>query len=97
MAEDDSCPFDDWLATLDQKARSRIVDRLDRLRLGNFGDCKAVGEGVYELRFFFGSGYRIYYAVSGRQVVLLLAGGSKKNQAKDIRSAKNFWNRYKAE
>lgn len=70
--------------------------RIRRVASGNFGDHKAVGEGVYELRLFFGSGYRIYYALAGTRIVLLLAGGDKKGQSRDIEKAKGFWTRYKS-
>ena len=71
--------------------------RLDRVSLGNFGDHKSVGEGVYELRLSFGPGYRIYYGLAGEHVVLLLAGGAKGKQTKDIRTAQKLWKSYKAE
>ena len=89
-------PFEEWLSTLNKKNRARIEARLDRLICGNFGDYKAVGRGVYELRLFFGSGYRIYYAIAGKQIVLLLAGGDKKSQTKDIRKAQSYWDQYRS-
>ncbi len=97
VTEKDLCPFDQWFNNLDLQTQVRIDVRLDRVSLGNFGDYKNVGEGVYELRFFFGSGYRIYYGIIGKKIVLLLTGGSKKNQNKDIKTAKKFWNAYKSE
>ena len=90
------CPIEDWLLKLDRKTQTRVEARLDRIVDGNFGDCKPIAEGLYELRFFFGSGYRIYYAVVGRQIVILLAGGDKKSQSKDIRMVKSLWNRFQA-
>ncbi len=87
-------PFREWLLTLDRVSRARIRARLDRLRLGNFGDAKPVGQGVFELRFHFNSGYRIYYALDGREVVLLLLGGDKSSQTRDISKAKQYWNDY---
>ena len=89
--KDGRCPFDDWSLSLDPKTRARVETRLGRLRIGNFGDHKPLGDGVYELRFFFGAEYRIYYAISGKRVVLLLAGGNKKDQTKDIKTAKRRW------
>lgn len=89
-------PLEIWMSALDSKTRLRIEDRLDRLPLGNFGDHKAIGKGVYELRLFFGPGYRIYYAIADRQVVLLLAGGDKKSQSRDIKRAQEYWNQYRA-
>ena len=70
------------------------MSRLDRLKEGNFGDHKAVGEGVYELRFFFGSGYRVYFGKSGDKLILLLCGGNKSSQQRDIKKAKHYWNDY---
>ncbi|MEL6350189.1 MAG: type II toxin-antitoxin system RelE/ParE family toxin [Cyanobacteria bacterium J06627_28] len=90
-------PFEAWISTLSEATRIRVEERLDRLTYGNFGDHKAVGKGVYEPRLFFGPGYRIYYAISGKRIVLLLAGGDKKSQSKDIRKAQSYWNQYQSE
>ncbi len=80
--------FIDWLVELgDVQARARIAKRLDRLRDGNFGDAKSVGDGVSELRFTFGPGYRAYYTMRGRVVVILLCGGDKRSQKRDIERA----------
>ena len=82
-------PFDQWFKTLkDVKAKSLIVSRLDRIKLGNFGDVTPVGDGIHELRFHFGPGYRIYYAKIETQIILLMCGGAKKTQQKDIEKAK---------
>jgi putative addiction module killer protein len=87
--------FECWLDDLaDPTAVARIVARVDRVRAGNFGDCKPVGEGVRELRIDHGPGYRVYYALAGKQVVLILCGGDKRRQAADIRRAIAFWNDY---
>ena len=81
--------FDTWLAALrDSQARARILNRMDRLALGNPGDVRPVGEGVSELRIDYGPGYRVYYVQHGRGVVILLCGGDKRNQARDIEMAK---------
>lgn len=81
--------FDKWLRTLrDRLARSRIVDRLDRLAFGHVGDAKSVGDGVFELRLAFGPGYRIYYMWKGDRLILLLLGGDKGSQARDVAQAK---------
>ena len=86
----------DWLASLeDLRARARIAARLDRLSLGNFGDCKALREGVSELRIDWGPGYRVYYAVLGRTCVLLLCGGDKRRQSSDIRRAIEYLGDFK--
>ena len=83
--------FSDWLRKLrDEKARSRILIRVRRLSLGNFGDVKPVGNGVSELRIDYGPGYRVYLQQSGSELVLLLAGGSKKTQSTDIAKAKKL-------
>ncbi|MBV8851510.1 MAG: type II toxin-antitoxin system RelE/ParE family toxin [Methylobacteriaceae bacterium] len=78
-----------WFAKLrDQKARARIDVRIRRLSLGNPGDVKAVGEGISELRIDYGPGYRVYYVQNAGVVVILLCGGDKKSQDKDIHTAK---------
>jgi putative addiction module killer protein len=87
-------PFNDWLEELDTSIRARVLLRLDRVRLGNYGDRKSVGQGVHELRFFFGSGYRAYFAEVGNTIVLLLTGGDKGNQNKDIAKAQSYWRDY---
>ena len=71
--------------------------RIDRLELGNFGDWRSVGEGVSELRVDFGPGYRVYYGRDGAELVILLGGGTKKRQARDIELARKFWETYKQE
>lgn len=88
-------PFRDWFNSLKNVATQAKIDvRLARVRLGNFGDAKSVGKGVYELRFHFGSGYRIYYGLDGNEVVLLLCAGDKSNQKKDIKKAHIYWEEY---
>jgi len=89
------CPFDEWFEQLDPKTQSRVEDRLDRVRAGNFGDHHSVGNGVRELRLMFGAGYRIYYGIVDGKIVLLLGGGSKKQQNRDIQAAKNCWMEFK--
>ena len=80
--------FDLWFEELkDTKGRFRIQARIDRAELGNFGDCEPVGEGVSEMRIHFGPGYRVYFAQRGSLIVLLLVGGDKSTQAKDIKAA----------
>jgi len=80
--------FAKWLDSLDDiRARARIQVRIERLAAGNPGDVKAVGEGVSELRIDYGPGYRVYYKKHGQNVVILLAGGDKSTQAKDIKTA----------
>jgi putative addiction module killer protein len=80
-----------WFARLrDSNARARINVRIQRLLLGNPGDVRAVGEGVSELRIDYGPGYRVYFARRGTTIVILLAGGDKSTQAKDIMEAKEL-------
>ncbi len=87
----------DWLAGLaDLKARARIAARLDRLSLGNFGDCKALRDGVSELRIDWGPGYRVYYGMVGKACVLLLCGGDKRRQSSDIKRAIEYLKDFKA-
>lgn len=87
--------FDAWLDSLaDATAVARIIARVDRIRAGNFGDHKPVGDSVWELRIDHGPGYRVYYALAGRQVVLLLCGGDKRKQSADIHRAIALWNDY---
>jgi putative addiction module killer protein len=85
--------FQEWLGNLaDLKGRAKILVRIDRAILGNFGDTASVGEGVHEMRIDFGPGYRVYYAREGRVVYLLLRGGDKSTQQVDIRKAIQIWN-----
>jgi len=86
-----SSDFDVWLSDLsDQKAKARILARLRSATLGNFGDCEPVGEGVSEMHVHVGAGYRVYYTRTGSTVYVLLAGGVKASQAKDIAKAKRM-------
>ena len=83
--------FENWLDRLkDDLAASAIAKRLTRVQLGNFGDAKTVGEGVRELRVHYGPGYRIYFQIRQQEIVLLLCGGDKSSQARDIAQAKQL-------
>jgi putative addiction module killer protein len=83
--------FDSWFGKLrDQKARARIQARIDRIELGNFGDFQPVGEGISELRIFYGPGYRVYFTKQTSVVIVLLVGGNKSSQDKDIKRAKKL-------
>jgi putative addiction module killer protein len=89
---DGSEPLTDWLRGLrDGASRNRIRQRLARLRLGNFGDARPVGDGVQELRIHFGPGFRVYFGREGDAVVILLCGGDKGSQERDIERAKDYW------
>jgi len=80
--------YSKWIDELrDIRARARILARVERLATGNPGDVKPVGEGVSELRINYGPGYRVYYTQRGRELVILLAGGDKSTQARDIKTA----------
>src|SRR5271168_1705973 len=86
-----SSVFEAWLSALiDQKAKARILARLPSATFGNFGDCEPVGEGVSEMRIHVGAGYRVYYTRTGSTVYVLLAGGVKASQPKDIAKAKKM-------
>jgi len=88
--------FGDWLGVLkDIRTRARVLARVDRLATGNFGDCKYLGSGLYELRLDFGPGYRVYYALVGRTCALLLCSGDKRTQAADIRRARTYLEDYR--
>jgi putative addiction module killer protein len=88
-------PFINWLESLDNVTQARIEVRLDRVRLGNLGDWKPISDGICELRLSFGAGYRIYFGKIGAQVILLLVGGDKKTQKKDIQKAIAYWKTFK--
>ncbi len=89
-------PFREWFEALsDIKAKKAIDTRLARLRRGNFGPCEPLGMGVLELKIDFGPGYRVYFGRTGNRIVLLLCGGDKSTQHKDIRSAHHYWQDYK--
>lgn len=82
----------EWLDHVrDQRARIATLRRIDQIRSGNFGDRKALGDGVWELRVDVGAGYRIYYGIQGHRVVLLLCGGDTRTQEADIKRAKKHW------
>jgi len=88
--------FVDWLSKLaDIRARAKIAARVNRLAGGNFGDCKSLGQGIYELRIDWGPGYRVYYAMIGTLCVLLLCGGDKRKQSSDIERARARLSDYK--
>lgn len=88
-------PFTEWLTALrDKQGRKRIEARLLRLQQGNHGDCQPFGEGVFELRMFFGPGYRVYFGEDDENIVVLLCGGDKSTQDRDIEAAKAYWQEY---
>ena len=88
LSENGHSPFNEWLTGLrDLQARARVRTRLDRVRLGNLGDHVSVGGGVFELRIFYGPGYRVYFSLESENVILLLFGGKKGTQKRDIQIA----------
>ena len=90
-------PFTDWLHSLrDSSTRRRILQRLFRLENGNFGDCQPVGGGLSELRLFFGPGYRVYFGQEHGFIVVLLCGGDKSSQRRDILKAQSYWKEYQS-
>jgi len=92
------CPFDLWLKELkDRKGRWAILTRLERFeKMGNPGHCRAVGMGVQELKIDIGPGYRVYYGLDGNFIVVLLCGGDKSTQKRDIREAQARWVEYRS-
>jgi putative addiction module killer protein len=88
-------PFADWFAGVDVVARAKVTRALARLEQGNFSNVKSVGEGVLELRIDFGPGYRVYLGRDGETLVILLMGGTKKRQQRDIDTAHAYWQDYK--
>jgi len=92
QAEDGSQPFTEWLGSIpDKTIQARVRVRLGRLEAGLFGDCEPVGDGVLELREHTGAGWRIYFGRQGRTLVVLLTGGTKRTQSRDIKTAKVLW------
>jgi putative addiction module killer protein len=88
-------PFADWFNELDGVTAARVDRKIRRLEAGNFGSAKPVREGVFEVVMDFGPGYRVYYGVEGKTVIILLGGGAKRKQQRDIEAAIERWRRYK--
>ena len=92
LSPDGEDPYKKWLAELaDKQARACVLVRVLRMAAGNFGDCKPLQDGVWELRIDHGPGYRVYYAQAGKRLILLLAGGDKRKQQADIEKAVECW------
>lgn len=97
QSEQGNEPVTDWLLGLrDLRAQAKLRLRIKRLEAGIFGDCEPVGDGVLELREHLGAGYRVYLGRHGQKVVILLCGGDKKSQARDIKIAKEYWADWKS-
>ncbi|KRR04979.1 type II toxin-antitoxin system RelE/ParE family toxin [Bradyrhizobium valentinum] len=88
-------PFAEWFAELEQMASAKITRAIARMEQGNFSNAKGVGEGVLEYKIDFGPGYRVYFGRDGDTIVILLTGGTKKRQQRDIDAAKAYWRDYK--
>lgn len=89
-------PFDIWLSSIkDKTTRAKIKTSILRLSVGNYGDCKRLSNNISELRLHFGSGYRIYFSDLNKIIILLLCGGDKSAQSKDIEKATNYLKDYK--
>lgn len=89
------CPFDEWIETLEEFDKVMVDDRLIRVISGSFGEKRSLQQGLWELKFRVGAGLRIYYGHSGKKVVLLLVGGNKRTQKKDIKEARKLWEAFK--
>ncbi len=90
-------PFVMWFTELDGHAAAKVATALYRLEQGNFPNVKSLGRGIFEYKIDFGPGYRIYFGQEGNEIVILLGGGSKKTQGKDIMTAQMLWAEYKKE
>ncbi len=86
-------PYANWEDSLDTMTRAVVKNRLERIKLGNFGDAKMIkdGEGIWELRIDYGPGYRIYFGKKWTTIIVLLTGGDKRSQSRDIAKAKRYW------
>ena len=95
LTEEGISPFEEWHTSLqDRQSRARIFARLAKLRLGNLGDYKIVGDNLLELREHYGPGLRLYCGQIGKEIVILLCGGDKKSQNQDIKTASEYWKNY---
>jgi putative addiction module killer protein len=92
--EDGNEPFQTWIDALRAQGRRRIIKRLLRVQQGNYGDVEPIGEGLSELRLFFGPGYRVYFGEDSGNIVVILCGGDKDSQNSDIEKAKAYWQEY---
>ena len=96
LTENGRCPFEEWLANLkDVQGKAIIRARIRRMELGNPGQYRWIDNGVLELKINFGPGYRIYFGEDGKEIIVLLCGGDKSTQERDIRKAQEFWDDYR--
>jgi putative addiction module killer protein len=96
LTKDGRSPFEEWFSSVDSGARAKLVAAVSRLEQGNTSNVKSVGEGVLEYRIDSGPGYRMYFGRDGATLVILLTGGTKKRQRRDIANAAALWAEYKA-
>jgi len=93
---DGKCPFQQWINRIsDTQTQARIFRYVRSLSLGNFSNCRSLGEGVHELKINVGPGYRVYFANAEKTIIILLCGGTKKHQDKEIQAAQKYWADYK--
>lgn len=95
LPSDGKSPFEQWFARLNPTARAKVAIAIARLEQGNLSNAKPVGEGVLEYRINFGPGYRVYFGRDGEVLVILLTGGTKQRQQRDIEAAIEFWADYR--
>ena len=95
LASDGGSPFEEWFASLNAQAAAKVAVALARLEQGNLSNAKGGGEGVLEYRIDWGPGYRVYFGRDGDVLVILLTGGTKQRQQRDIETAKTSWTDYK--
>jgi putative addiction module killer protein len=95
LTRDSKSPFEEWFYSLDAQAAAKVTKALVRLEQGNLSNAKSVGEGVLEYRIDWGPGYRVYFGRDGDVLVILLTGGTKKRQQRDIDTAHAMWTDYK--
>ena len=96
LTREGKIPFREWMMSIkDRRLWSAIDSRLARLRFGHFGRCEPVGEGIFEIKIYYGPGYRIYFGNASQQIVLLLLRGEKSTQEKDILKARAYWIDYR--
>src|ERR1041385_5005553 len=95
LAGDGKSPFAEWFSALEPVFRAKVASAIARMEQGNLSNVKPVGEGVLEYRIDFGPGYRVYFGRDGESLLILLAGGTKRRQQRDIDAAKTSWREYK--
>jgi putative addiction module killer protein len=95
LAADDASPFRSWFDRLDSRAAAKVTTALIRIGMGNRSNMASVGGGVYERKIDYGPGYRVYFGIDGKELVILVGGGTKKRQAQDIEKARERWTDYR--